>query len=410
MKKKGLFNKIKSYWVNPVNSIQNSPFFTVQYLEDFKKTKNLFVISHLGQLAQVEALIKEENFLNCVLVILYTVRNRSMPELIAKKVNKALFNRITFLQLPSFPNKIHIKSLFRIMNSYRSMLSSIRPHRLFVLSFEKHYCLLIKKAREMKIEVNLIEEGTATYKYSSREEANLMIKDSLTKLDRRSAFFIRHLPMLSCLRPVLRVNYIFDKVYSSFPDMLENTFKFKESKEFFIYKDISGDKFTRSIQSHYNMTNEDILFLNQRYPFPQDSYANILIFILMNYINKYGGKVFIKLHPKDPESLKIALVSEVEKAGLSNNIIIIDEYGFLVERLIFVSKPKKIVSLTSTTLIYGKKILPDTESITIYPLVRDMLFNDKKETLAQYFLEADEHFSILRKFKNISAIGSIVDI
>ncbi|WGE89089.1 alpha-2,8-polysialyltransferase family protein [Actinobacillus arthritidis] len=401
--------KIKKFLVNPLRFMTDSWVCKYAHLEDFKKTKNLFVLTHLGQLSQAEALIKQEKLLNCVLIILYTKKNTTMPMMVKKASNPSLFNRIQQLKIPSFPNKVQIKNLTYINNSYRNLLAKIKPHRLFMFSFEKHYCLLAQRASERNIEVNLIEEGTATYKYKNLNEANALVKSSLSIKEKKTAFFINMLPMFRELRPALSVFNGFNKVYAVFPELLKDTFNFKEGKAFFLYKNIEIGKTALNIKNKYEISTDDILFLNQRYPFPKEVYVQCLVRILSIYTEKYTCKVFIKLHPKDPEELKEILKQEIVNSPMSSKIILIDESGFLVESLIKAVEPKKVLALTSTSLIYSQLLANDINAESIYLLIKEKML----ESIAyehKNFYEVEEHFAILNKFKNVKFISDTSQI
>lgn len=393
--------KLKKLMFRPIEFLKDSWLFDYNSLEEHKKTKNLFVISHLGQLAQIESLIKRDKLLNCVLVIVYTRKNKEMPKLVRDRANKTLFNRVLLLAIPSFPNKIHIKNLVKINNTYKKMIDEISPSRLFVLSFEKHYCLLLSYAKSKKIIVNLVEEGTATYKYDNYEQANQVILNSFSKEERRKAFLIKRLPMFKELRPVLEIYRDFNTVYAIYPELMSRIFNAKHYVEFFLYENIKITSETVKINSQYNIRENDIIFLNQRYPFPQELYASSLISILVDlFLGGNTQKIFIKLHPKDSEELKNALRNEIEEKNYQENIIIIDKYGFLVEELVALTKPCIVSALTSTGLVYSNKISPGTQPISIYPKLKSKLLESISYSDA-VFKESDEHFYVLSKFDNI---------
>lgn len=397
-----MVKKLRKALFRPMDFLKDSWLFKYDSLEDSKKTKNLFVISHLGQLAQIEAVIKKEKLLNSILVILYTNKNKKMPALVRNSANRSLFNRVLLLQLPSYPNKINIKNLMRINNTYQKMIRDISPHRLFILSFEKHYCLLANFAAKKGIEVNLVEEGTATYKYDSYDQANSIIRNTFTKEEKRSAILIKSLPMFKELRPALGIYKDFHTIYACHPQALKQVFESSKYKEFFLYENIAINDDTVRIKEEYKISKNDIIYLNQRYPFPQDIYATTLISILSWHLKMNGqSKIFIKLHPKDSEELKSALRDEIIREKLVNNIILIDKYNFLVEGLIHISQPKEVIALTSTGLIYANKISPHTTSISIYPLLKEMLLKNV-ENIDKYFKESNDHFEILTKFDNIT--------
>ncbi|HGO5855284.1 TPA: alpha-2,8-polysialyltransferase family protein [Mannheimia haemolytica] len=396
---KKYLKKTFKFCSNPIRFFKDSWLFKHNYLEELHKTKNLFVVSHLGQLAQAEALIKKESLLNCALVILYTKKNRRMPELTRKQANKSLFKRVLLLEIPASPNKIHIKNLIQMNNSYQRMIDDIKPHRLFVFSFEKHYGMLLAYAEKKKIQVNLIEEGTATYKYDSIEDANKKIRNSLSFKERVKAKWIRILPIFSELRPSLSIYNRFNTVYSVDSKALEKVFFAKNYQYFFLYENVESDFLVQSIQKKYKITSRDIIFLNQRYPFPVDIYADILIDILKSH-KPSDGKVFLKLHPKDTEELKAALKNAISKDYLIYQFIFIEESGFLVENLINLTKPREVIALTSTGLVYAPKTSQETESISIYPALRKRMLERIPYT-DSVFKESDEHFHILQKFSGI---------
>ncbi|WP_326845035.1 polysialyltransferase family glycosyltransferase [Mannheimia haemolytica] len=52
-------------------------------------------------------------------------------------------------------------------------------------SFERHYSLLGTLAKNMGFKVNLVEEGTGTYKYSSMQEACKKLDDSMNYQEKK---------------------------------------------------------------------------------------------------------------------------------------------------------------------------------------------------------------------------------
>lgn len=397
---KRTFKKFIKLFFNPIKFFKDSWLFKSNFLDDGKKIKNLFVISHLGQLAQVESLIKKEGLLNCALVILYTKKNKKMPELTKKNTNKSLFKCIYLLEIPTYPNRIEIKKLVRMNNSYQKMIDKIKPNKLFVFSFEKHYGLLLSYAEKKNISINLIEEGTATYKYDNVDEANRKIYSTLSRKEKFKAMWIKLLPMLKELRPTLSIYNRFHTVYCMESKVLEKVFIAKKYTHFFLYEDIKPDSITLDIQNKYQISNQDIIFLNQRYPFPADIYAMNLINILKTQ-KPVNGKVFLKLHPKDTDEFKLALKNEISQQRFSEHFILIEESDFLVEKLIHLSMPKQTMALTSTGLVYSYKISEETESVSIYPKLRKKMLESVPYSEA-IFKEADEHFNILQKFPGIS--------
>ncbi|SMB89857.1 Alpha-2,8-polysialyltransferase (POLYST) [Pasteurella testudinis DSM 23072] len=402
-------SKFTKFIFNPKKFIKESWLFRYGFPHTFKSIDNLFVISHLGQLGQVEALINKERFVRSYLLILYTKKNLKVPKAILNKVNKSLFTRVNLLELPVKPNEINIKKLTYLDNSYEKLIREIKPKNLFVLSFEKHYCLLISRCIERKVKINLIEEGTATYKYSSSREAIDTLKNNLTPKEKKVALLINILPFFKKLRPALTIPKELDNTYSCFPKRLENIFSIKKSKYFFIHEGggIINEKII-NLNNKYNITENDMVFLNQRYPIPVAIYANKLLFILSLFAEKLQGRVFIKLHPKDTIELKEALRESIHNMGYAESVFLIDESEFLVEPLIYLARPKLVLALTSTTLVYTKLLSEYSNPISIYPILKGKLLEDMSYS-DKYFAEVENHFSILKKF-DIALINEDMDI
>lgn len=396
-----IMKKIVKLVKNPIGFTRDFILCKFEPLKIFYEIENLFVLTHIGQLAQAESLIRQEKLCNCCLVILYTKKNITIPNDVNNQANKELFNYIFRLKIPTSPNKINIRNFIYINNSYRNLLLNINPKEIFLFSFEKHYCLLAGRAKEKGIKINLVEEGTATYKYDSTEEANKIIKLGLSRNERIHYFLINNIWIFKELRPSLYIFNNFEKIFVMFPELLNKVFKFKESRKFFIYEALlKGEEIEQKTNNH-SISSNDIIFLNQRYPFPHEEYSKVLVNILAKYANIHKCKVFIKLHPKDNEDLKICLKKHI---GISKELVIIDDYGFLVESLVKDVKPYKLISLTSTSLVYSQRLSPKTSFESIYPIIRKNL-EDKIHP--SKLAESDSHFSILDKFNNIKKISNV---
>lgn len=94
-----MLKKIKKALFQPKKFFQDSMWLTTSpfYLTPPPRN-NLFVISNLGQLNQVQSLIKIQKLTNNLLVILYTSKNLKMPKLVHQSANKNLFIYLSFLE------------------------------------------------------------------------------------------------------------------------------------------------------------------------------------------------------------------------------------------------------------------------------------------------------------------------
>lgn len=391
------FKKIKKFVLYPFDFLQDFWGCKFHIAEDYRKTENLFVISQMGQLAQYQELIRQRSLKNNVLVILYTKKNTIMPRNIADKADKGLFNSIRLLNLPSSPMKINIKNYIIMGNSYRYLLNRISPKRLFISSFEKHYALLADYAKNKKISINLVEEGTGTYKYNSIKQANEELINNLTDNERKSFRLISNISFYKKVRPALKIFNEFDQIYVAFPSLVKEVFKYKKIHYFSVYENINYSDEVKKFVKDNNFSKNDVLFLSQRYPFPEETYIETLIESLYSYAKNNKSRVFVKLHPKERDETKLLYTNAVKK---HSNILLMEGATFSAEELISFSKPKVVLSLASTGLVYTSLISKETQAISIYPYFKKMILK-KIEYNDSYFKDVENHYSILSKFPKV---------
>jgi len=386
-----IMRKLKKLIFHPKKFFKDSFLFKVLNGDiAYVNAENLFIISHLGQLHQIEKLIEFENIKDSILIILYTKKNTKVPNSIKKQVNKSLFTQIILFELPSYPNRTNLKSLFLMKNSYYHLIDNISPKNLYVLSFENHYNLLLDYALKNKINVNLVDEGTATYK--QREQSEYYIKVSFLKYIILKAFN---------MDAVIKWHTAFTKIYASFPELLKNTFSAKEYIKFFSHGgnlEISTN--TKTLAEKYNITSNDFIYVNQRYPIDNNDFIASIILILNKISQYYGCKIFVKMHPKDTESLQSNF-----KLKIKNNktILFIEENEFLIEETIQYVQPKGIIGVTSTALVNAPLISPLTISISITPWFLSLLREKNTEIIKS-------HYDILKLFNHINHIKSENDL
>jgi len=363
---------------------------------------NLFIVSHLGQLRQVEALITQKNLKNSGLVLLYTEMNLSIANMVESSYASNLFSIFKKIKLPIRPNKIDISKLLNIRKKYISLLKEIKPKKLYVLSFEGHYNLLLSYAKSKAILVYLIEEGTATYK-----ESDSKIIGKKEKLNR---ILIKCTPFFSSLRETLVRFENFDKIFGSFPKLLENRFHNSNVEYFFVYNRIKeNDIVVKKMIDNYNISTDDFIYLNQRYEINKKEYVLTIIEILLEFNKKFNGKVFIKMHPKDSVELIEYFAVEIKKMGIGDRIILIKESKFLIEpTIIMLNKIQGVIGLTSTSLVYTPIISKETKVYSIASILLDKIDNslDNKNGISLI----KNHFDILKSFEHIYFLKNIDDL
>ena len=378
-------SKKSKFLKNPKKFFLDSMWFKKNNLKTNLSYKNLFVISHLGQLNQVESLIEYEQIENCLLVILYTNKNTKVPKSIQNQYNKNLFDNSILFLLPNSPNNYNTKSLVFIKRNYQELINIARPDNLYLLSFENHYSLLAEVAKESKVYLALIDEGTATYKSPDLSEyykKQTLIKKLIAKaLNVNQAFYW---------------TTTFDNVYGAFPELLKSTFKAKSYNRFFAHAGkFTIDENTTKLINNYNVTDNDFIYVNQRYPIDDTDFVDAILDILEKISKYHQSKIFIKMHPKDSDTLKSIFINKLQDY---QNIIFIKENEFLIEPTIQMVKPKGVIGLTSTSLVYAPLVSPKTKVYSIKPWFINLIPTENNQTGIDII---NDHFKILQQFKHV---------
>lgn len=414
------------------------------YLKNPKQTENLFVITHLGQLKQMETLIVKKNLISNGLIVLYTTANFVVPQTVHDKVAKSLFDFAVFVEIPFKINQINYFKLKTVYETYVALLNANKPKTLYLNSFEGHYAILIDIAKKRGVKNILVEEGTATYKLLSQPTTNTNREDSInfeflkakfmstigqTELFKRavkqkkytkdllfqSKQFYQSLVLdekvqeklietlgkgsiKSYKKPFLQ----FDEIYASFPNLIEQSFLAKDVQLFNIYESIDDETLAlaKEVASNYDITDKDALYLSQRYTIDPIQYVNAVTPILLK-VARDSRKIFIKLHPK--ESNKVHHAFKKITDAFPDKLILIEDNRFLVEPVIKASNIQKVIGLTSTALVYAPLISHHTQSISIAQALIDNLPKTEQNTIGSTTIK--EHLEILKIFDNIQFYG-----
>ncbi|UXZ04104.1 alpha-2,8-polysialyltransferase family protein [Moraxella nasicaprae] len=440
----------------------------VDYLKAPQQVKNLFVVTHLGQLKQMESLIQQKQLKNNLLVILYTMKNLDTPKMVVDNISQNCFSGAITVEIPVGINKISYSKLNEVQKTYGKILNAINFDDLYVNSFEGHYAILLNMAKNKKRGTILVEEGTAIYKpisemptqqYSLSKykkvdfkflkshfmttigetqifKKGVKIKKNIKKptdifpvykkvgikqsdiLDGKLLKQIKNFALsidkdLGVQRDFIRIGgngylksalsaYVdFDKVYASSPKLLADTFKNSVFERFFIYDwlDEESVAYAKSLIAKYKIGHNDILFLNQRYELDLRLYMTELRALLLSMADQ-ENKIFVKLHPKDGDRVRV-LFNYLEQQS-DGRIVIIEEQDFLVESLLKVSGIKKVVGITSSVLMYAHLINQDVEAISIANYLIDRLssYSECQKGLEDISI----HLHIIYKFDSIQVI------
>lgn len=409
------------------------------YIDSGKSFNNLFVLTHLGQLKQMEALINSKIIVNNCLVVLYTYKNLIVPKTVHDQYSK-VFDQVIFLEIPFGVNKVDFPKLRKLEKIYQRLIIATNPKNLYLNSFEGHYAILTSISKNKNISNILVEEGTATYKLNLKVMAEDKAENKLDYNFFRSKFmatvgqtqvfkkivkiqknnkdfykqskkflsevtkherFQKQLIEMSGnqhLKASLVPFKDFDKAYASFPNLIKEGFGVKDVDYFLIHEIVDEQSIedAQKIIDHYGITDNDILYVSQRYHLDPEQYARAVTAILTRSI-KDDQRVFIKLHPKEDkktyDSFKyLEFVSD-------KRFVVIEENQFLIESVIRVSKISQLIGLTSTTLVYGPLVSPTTKSISIAQELIRILPDTPQNIKSMEVIKS--HLDIIKIFGNI---------
>lgn len=422
-----------------LNVSKSSGCLFEDYINAGKSFDNLFVLTHLGQLKQMEALINSKLIINNCLVVLYTYKNLIVPKTVHDQYSK-VFDQVIFLEIPPGINKIDFPKLRKLEKVYQKLIKVTNPKNLYLNSFEGHYAILTSISKNKNISTILVEEGTATYKLNLKIMAGDKAEDILDYEFFRSKFMVtvgqtqifkriikihkynrdfykqskrfineitKHEKFQKQLIEVagnqhLKASLVpfkdFDKAYASFPNLIKEGFGVKDVDYFLIHEIVDEEsiKDAQKIIDQYGITSNDVLYISQRYHLDPEQYARAVTAILTRSI-KDEQRVFIKLHPKEDkktyDSFKyLEFVS-------NKKFVVIEESQFLIESVIRVSKISQLIGLTSTTLVYGPLVSPTTKSISIAQELIRILPNTPQNTKSIEIIK--NHLDIIKIFGNI---------
>ncbi|TEA78015.1 alpha-2,8-polysialyltransferase family protein [Allopusillimonas ginsengisoli] len=374
---------------------------------------NLFVVSHVGQLRQVQALIRFEKLAGNYLAVLYTSANLNMPVLIEQQVNKELFSAVSRVRIPRTPNRIALKKLSVMKRIYKTLLRTVAPRSVFLLSFERHYAVLATLAKQRGCTMCLVEEGTATYKLDARGHNLSAVDDTAPVWAAWRRGVMRCVPGYRSLLPALSYFRDFDRVYAAFPELLNGVFNYRIATRFFLHAGgLTIDDRTRQLVNHYDIGGNDILFVSQRYPVNDETFCDVLVNMLALASSRLNARVFIKMHHKDRRTLYQAFRRRID--GVTNGsqpFVIFQETDFPVEPLICLARPKAILGIASTALVYTQLVSPETRAYAIGPWFLNVLPRDEaNSTDASARALISEHLQILEKFPGVTQAQDVLDI
>lgn len=368
------------------------------------------MVSNVGQLFQAQSLIEQYDIRPNLLAVIWTAKNKVVLRNIINNANSSAFDKIELVQLPINPNSYNKKRLLKIYSIYEELFQKFNIESVFICNYNSHYNFINQIARKKNIAVNLFEEGAGTYKNKLllenrvsdpfKQRLKLALKSSVSELRKTLAKSIyyklfqfivdvitNHFEIVkSIVKSFIRIglsffsdkqreriiqymsppeirsfhNIIttFDNAYLAFPDKGKEIFKATN------YYEITSDytlneeaqEILQSNELLSQIDRESVIFIDQCYNVNLDEHAKTIV----NFLGEYfpDQKVFIKFHPRNKGKVRSYYSKYLDQY---NNIILLNlELEVPVEAILMEKKPKLIVSVASSALLYTKKITKET--------------------------------------------------
>lgn len=401
---------------------------------------NVFVVSRLGQLRNVQNFIEEYNACNNVLIIQYSGEDSDILRNILEMSNKALFKYIKYVKLPNFPLNATASKNKKIYTSIENTVLYIKDNHdfnnLFLCNADKWYCYYMSVKKEYKLEfsINLLEEGLTTYLISDKDYSKVMIdkKINFNDVNKSIKAIIKSLKnivkdiknlfvhifafTLKIISLVIRVN-LFEKIKKLISHIMipqKYKFKFVEHFEnaFVCFPDrLKQDNFTidniNKLDFKFEVLDESVkikdsekyaLFINQKY-INYDKHFEIIfkIFEEMNLEN-----ILIKLHPRENKEKTQQIIDKYKKIYPKLNVEVLNNMDSVpVENIIYNNKFKQVLGLLSSSLIYCNGFIKGINIISIATRYKNMCYDKKNSVNLNELEQYEKEYETFIKFDGV---------
>ena len=415
-------------------------------MTESKYIGNVFVVSRLGQLRNVQNFIKQFNAKENILIIQYSVVDGPILKNMIEICERNLYVEVIYLKLPKRPLHVTKKKNIKMYNSIKNALEYIVNEKyvfnnLFLCNADKWYSYYekVKKENNFAFSMNLLEEGLTTYIVSADPEyqadplvpisgsdlkksirdvvrtfidifitmKNLIVKFGILLLNLISIIFktnltkiIKDFALDKTLEEKYKFSYIthFDEAFVCFPEKIEakNFSIDKINKLNFKFNTIASNQYIDQLNKDY------ALFINQKYiNYRQHFEVLFKIFTKMNLKN-----IYIKLHPKEDKVLVINTINECLKEFPDLNIEVIHNMDSTpIEDIIYNCHFKQIIGLTSSALLYCNELIKDINIISVADEYRRMCLDKANHVNKKELKLFEKEYKNFEKISNVRQFG-----
>lgn len=366
----------------------------------------LFVIAQIGQVKQAQELISSLDLRNVELAILYTRKNLAMPAMMEAAVDRQLVARVRRVEIHPASNDISAIAADYDQKAYSALLDDVKPKRLFVCSFERHYGVLCHEAKQRGISISLFEEGTAILKNTvpgyqsfprpSLGKAAMTVYNRVWKKQPIAKYVIE--PIAAVIRQIAIIPWLigktaweiykapqiqerllkrrhkhflggwdeFEHVYSTNPAVIAPLFPKAEMREHKPRYDNPEDlMLAAELIAEYGIDDNTAIFASQRFDMKPEIQIPVVLNLLLQVVRATGYRIIVKLHPRESEAVVAAYKATIEKLGMGTNVSLMEGAHVPAEYLAVHSRCPAVIGISSSTLMYAPKAKQSLRSISI---------------------------------------------
>ncbi len=380
---------------------------------------NLFVVSRVGQLRNVQSFIREYGATHNHLAIIFTESNLILAGNIEANVEAELFEEIVRVKQPLKPLEQGRRKNAFIYKQVEDLLVTMCTQRevdsLYLCNSDTYYSLFERVARDrnLKLTMSFLEEGLGTYanagrRYYAKDTSVdwIEVAHRFRHFGRVAAKALRSLLTLivTLVSWVIRTDLVeflkgawvkltvpakyrygntrhFDNAFVYFPDRIysQNMQVDHVQKLGFVLEPSASPALLEVVEDGA------IVFVSQKY-IPYEPYFSIVFQIL----SEMGlDKVFFKFHPREDRAGFAKAWELAQRAYPRLQVLSPPEIQAIpVEELMMAGKTKQVIGLTSTSLMYGNSFFPGVDVVSIGARFKEIAESDEydisKRTLAEF--------------------------
>lgn len=380
---------------------------------------NLFVVSRLGQLRNVQSFIRQFGAADNYLAILFTEENMALLSAIEVNIAHGLFSAVVHIKQPSRPLAQSRKTNRVIYDQIDELLVSMSAQNgvrnLFLCNVDAYYSFFerVVVARQLGVRLILLEEGLGTYANTGGRAYALDTTPDRSDLKYRARAFVLALrraaksfaalavtltswvlrrdvhEVRAALRtalitdPSLRYGVIshFAEAYVYFPDLVrEGSIRIERVNRLAFAPDHTAP--SAVLQA---VPEGCVVFVSQKYI----GYRDYLDILLRIFEEMGLEEVYFKFHPRESLARYGKDWDNVLARHHRTRLVATDGVqSVAVEELIIAGKVRQLVGLTSSSLMYATSFFPTVDVVSIGRRFRELAESDEyqipKAALAEF--------------------------